>query len=120
MTPQHGESIVEEHSTKTAGHSADSAPASRTYRARPRRTTFTVTVVDAENDRPSGFGLTLDEVINEWAGTLRGCLRSARDEGEPDDLFDDVCIWGDGNRVLAVLRVDPVGRRVEVVRFDGA
>jgi hypothetical protein len=109
-------------STRTASRPEDPAASQEptlTYRARPRRREFVITSVDDVVHRESDFGLTLDEILADLASSHREMCRT--DPGADDyvETFDDQVIWGEGNRVLAVVRLDASGDGLEVVRFDG-
>lgn len=95
-----------------------------TYRARPLRREFVTTVVD-EVYVESGFGLTLDQVLDGLIGLNGRGLMEAVESGDPDDpcyddprSFDDSVIW-EGTRVVAVARMAGDGGGMEIVRFDG-
>ena len=114
----------------TAPATSSASPAVRTgptYRARPVRREYLCTVADEVTLRPSGFGLTLDDVIADLVGQFERDLAEGKltvnDEGRDDPrVMDDEIVWssGDrGSRVLAVLRPAADGSGLEVVRFDG-
>ena len=109
--------------SKSTGTSRTAAPAVRTqtYEAAPRRREFVITVVDENDHRQSGFGLTLDMVLESLLRTFRSITEDGVTKGSPADpreYYDDHVIW-EGNRVLAVVRVDREGTGLEVTRFDG-
>jgi hypothetical protein len=106
-----------------------------TYRGRPIRREFNVTVVDEFYCRESGFGLTLDKVLDQLVDEFvkyrsidvrdREVLKGQTGGGASDEVcaeyaleHEDQVVW-EGNRVLAVVRVDGQGHYLEVVRFDG-
>ena len=76
-------------STQTDAVEAPIARTDRVYRARPRRREFLVMVADLEDSRPSGFGLTLDEVIDDIVRVLRATDPKG---GDPRGTHDDLVV----------------------------
>lgn len=96
--------------TETETDPRPSAPAVRhgaTYRARPRRREFVVTVVD-EPHRESGFDLTLDRVLDDLVRSFHHRLVIDRGAADYLESYDDQVVW-QGNRVVAVVRFDGTG-----------
>lgn len=90
--------------------------------------TFLTAVADAEIQRRSGLGLTLDAVIEDWREGYRDHReRVAADvregrcgaDADPAAGWDDLVIW-EGNRVVAVLRPEPGSPELAVDRYDPA